>query len=51
MKCIECCYCWQDEYESYPCCHWESRCPDDKPPCEYDEYDYTRGDDKDGEWI
>ena len=36
MKCIECCYYWQDEDESRPRCHWEACCPGDMAPCEYE---------------
>jgi hypothetical protein len=39
MKCIDCCYCWKDEDDKYPCCHWASKCPDDIPPCEDEEAD------------
>ena len=43
IDCINCCYCWKEEWEDHPTCHWESRCPDDQPPCEYEEeYDYER---------
>lgn len=38
MECADCCYCWQEEYEARSTCHWESRCPNDIPPCEYEEY-------------
>lgn len=41
MKCTDCCYFWKEENEERACCHWESRCPDDKAPCEYDDTDYT----------
>ena len=41
LECKDCCYCWQNDGEKYPSCKWESRCPDDKAPCEYDEYDYV----------
>ena len=37
MKCQDCCYLWKEEWEEYPCCHWVSRCPDDKAPCEYED--------------
>ena len=30
----KCCFCWKDEDDDFPRCHWESRCPDDIPPCE-----------------
>lgn len=36
MKCIECCYYWQDEDERRPYCHWEARCAGDTAPCEYE---------------
>lgn len=37
MKCIECGYFWQEPDEERPSYHWESRCPGDLPPCEYDD--------------
>lgn len=39
MKCTDCCYCWKNDGEEYPSCKWEMRCPDDKPPCEYDDFE------------
>ena len=36
MKCIECCYYWQDEDENRPHCHFEPRCAGDYAPCEYE---------------
>ena len=40
MKCTDCCFCWKEEDEDYPTCHWESRAPDDMAPCEYaEDYD------------
>ena len=41
LKCADCCYYWQEGDEEHPYCHWESRCPDDKAPCEYDDTDYV----------
>lgn len=41
LKCADCCYFWQEGNENHPYCHWESRCPDDKAPCEYDDDDYV----------
>lgn len=38
MLCKDCAYCWQEEYESYPDCHWEMRCPGDIAPCEEEDY-------------
>ena len=37
MTCIDCCYFWREEGEESRCCHWESRCPGDIPPCEEEE--------------
>lgn len=37
MTCIDCCYFWREEDEESRCCHWESRCPGDIPPCEEEE--------------
>ena len=38
MKCADCNYCWQDEYDKYPRCHFEG---DWCAPCEYDnEYEF-----------
>lgn len=35
MKCIDCCYHWQERDEDYPCCHyhWDDGCA----PCELEE--------------
>lgn len=49
LKCENCCYQWKEEWEDYPSCHWEARCPDDKALCEYDDSDYY-GDDGDEEF-
>lgn len=49
LRCSECCYQWKEEWEDYETCHWESRCPDDKAPCEYDEYDMGYMDDYEDE--
>ena len=32
--CEDCAYHWADDGEEYSRCHWESRCPGDKAPCE-----------------
>lgn len=40
MKCIDCNYCWQDENDDYPRCHFEGWWT---PPCE--ENDYVSDDD------
>lgn len=40
MKCSECNYCWQDENDDYPRCHFEGWWA---PPCE--ENDYVSDDD------
>ena len=37
MTCKTCPYCWQEEGESYPRCHYESMGDFDKAPCEYDD--------------
>ena len=37
MTCTDCCYFWREEGEESRCCHWESRCPGDIPPCEEEE--------------
>ena len=37
MTCKECPFCWKDESEKYPCCHFEIRTCWDIPPCEYDD--------------
>lgn len=34
MRCTDCCYCWKEETDNYPHCHWEPRAPDEVPPCE-----------------
>ena len=39
MKCKDCCYCWQDEDDDFPRCHWEIRCPGDIPPCEEEDWE------------
>ena len=39
MKCTDCPYYYKTENDKFPCCHWESRCPDDKAPCEEEEYE------------
>lgn len=36
MKCKDCAYCWQEEGEKYPRCHFEGLFD---APCEYDDYD------------
>lgn len=41
MECVNCCYYWKEDWEDRPSCHWTSRCPDDKAPCEYDDTDYV----------
>ena len=53
LKCCDCCYFWQEENENHEYCHFESRCPDDKAPCEYDDFDYTEDPDYANidEWI
>lgn len=42
LECRDCCYCWQEEWERYPSCHFDAdnRMPDDLAPCEYEEDDY-----------
>lgn len=34
-SCKECPYCWQDEYDDYPCCKYGES--DGYAPCEYEE--------------
>lgn len=41
MKCADCGYCWQDEDEDYPRCHFEGYIA----PCEYEEEDSYYEDD------
>lgn len=40
--CYDCCYYWKEDGEQRECCHWVSRCPDDKAPCEYSKEDYVQ---------
>ena len=52
-ECEQCCFCWVEPNgfdDGYPRCHWESRCPDDHPPCEDDDYYYDEPAD-DPEWV
>lgn len=35
MKCTDCPYCWQEEWEDFPGCHYGE--PDGYAPCEYEE--------------
>ena len=37
MKCADCNYCYMEDTDQFPCCHWEAQCPGDIPPCEYDD--------------
>ena len=46
--CAICGYFWKEDYEERPSCHWVSRCPDDFPPCEEEEYENP---DCDPEWA
>lgn len=45
MKCVDCCYYWRDDRDTYACCHHPSHSPY-PAPCEeeecsgYDELDY-----------
>ena len=34
MNCTDCPYCWKEEDDRFPCCHWEPKCPGDVPLCE-----------------
>lgn len=44
MKCSECNYCWQDENDKFPRCHYEG----DLAPCEeLDEEDYEEESEED----
>lgn len=39
LTCANCVYCWKDEDDSFPCCHYDS-CGDwDPAPCEQQEND------------
>lgn len=38
MKCADCPYFWKEDWEDHPQCHWVSRCPDDFPPCEEEDF-------------
>lgn len=40
MKCEDCCFFWRDEDENHPYCHFESRWPDDKAPCDREDDSY-----------
>ena len=35
MKCTDCSYYWQEEYENYPSCHYPY--DDNEAPCNYDD--------------
>lgn len=37
MRCKDCNYCWKNDGEKFASCKWESQCPGDCPPCEYDD--------------
>ena len=55
MKCVDCCYYWKSENDTYPCCHYPSN--DGYAPCEveecegYEEPDYDRYDEIEQERI
>lgn len=34
MKCSECNFCWQDQFDTFPRCHFEG---DQCAPCEYED--------------
>lgn len=51
MQCIDCCYCWREEWEDYPHCHWEVRCPGDIPPCEEEDDYYDELNNYEEEWY
>lgn len=38
-SCLECCYCWREDWEDRPHCHWTMCAPGEVPPCENDDYD------------
>lgn len=40
MKCADCCYCWREDGEKYPSCHWQALAPGEMAPCEYEEEEY-----------
>lgn len=35
MECKYCGYCWQDEWDDFPCCHFDG--PEGWAPCEQEE--------------
>ena len=49
LKCPDCGYHWKEEWEDYPSCHWESRCPGDVAPC--DEEPYYEEDNDEEDWF
>lgn len=52
MSCVDCAYFWREENEDYSCCHWQSRCPDDMAPCEYeDDYEDSYNDIDEKAWA
>lgn len=40
MKCTDCPYYWKEEWEDYPCCHFDPVHHPTPSPCEYDDDDY-----------
>lgn len=37
-SCLDCCYCWREDWEDRPHCHWTMCAPGEVPPCEDDDY-------------
>ena len=44
MLCKDCAFCWTEQGDNFPQCHWEEKAPDDLPPCEIED-DYEEDDD------
>lgn len=38
-QCRLCPYWYKDEDNRFECCHYVDRYPDDRAPCEYDDYE------------
>lgn len=37
LTCKECVFCWKDDEDNFPCCHFERRTSWDVAPCEQEE--------------
>lgn len=35
MRCTDCSYCWKEDHEAFPCCHYPYN--DNYAPCNYDD--------------